>query len=122
MDNTKPEFRVIIAGGRDYTDYERVVRVCNHQLKNKLLNSTVIVVCGMAAGADYLGAQWARSLGLKVEEFPADWKGLGRGAGFIRNQQMADVADGLIAFPGGRGTADMVRRAEAKGLIVRVIK
>ena len=121
MDN-KPEFRVIIAGGRDYTDYDRVCRVCNYQLKNKLVNSTVIVVCGMAAGADYLGAQWARSLGLKVEEFPADWKRLGRAAGPIRNQQMADVANGLIAFPGGSGTADMIRRAEAKDLIVRVIK
>lgn len=62
----------------------------------------------------------ARQLGLAVEVHPADWGRYGKAAGPIRNQEMLESGiDLVIALPGGRGTADMVRRAEGAGVPVR---
>jgi hypothetical protein len=77
------------------------------------------VIHGGAPGADTLAGKWAedRSKACRVE-FP-DWS-LGRKAGPIRNQKMLDdySPEIVVAFPGGRGTADMIRRAKAKGIEV----
>lgn len=84
------------------------------------------VVSGRARGVDILGEQWAAVRGVPVRGFPARWRradgSVDRGAGFARNQQMADYADALIAVWDGesRGTADMVRRAKSRGLKVFV--
>lgn len=115
-------FRVIICGGRDYEDYATLCRVCDYQLSNKLRTHKVIIICGKARGADTLGASWARDRGLDVENFPADWGLHGKKAGILRNTQMAEVAQACIAFPGGRGTANMIEQATTKGLIVRIVK
>ena len=103
--------KTIIAGGRDYelTPDDRA-RLAELEISE--------VVCGCACGADTGGRTWAEALGIPVKLFPADWLRLGPAAGPVRNQQMADYADALVAFPGGRGTADMGRRANAKGLVV----
>ena len=71
------------------------------------------VVHGGAAGADTLAHTWAMRLGLEVDMMAADWATHGLAAGPIRNQQMLTDAkpDLVVAFPGGRGTADMVSRA-----------
>jgi hypothetical protein len=114
-------FRVIICGGRDYSDYETLCRVCDYQLQNRMRTHKVIIVCGRARGADTLGAQWAKDRGLDVENFPADWIRFGKRAGILRNTQMAEVANACIAFKGGAGTANMVEQATARGLIVRVV-
>ena len=76
------------------------------------------IISGCARGADTLGIEWAEARGMEVARFPADWETHGRAAGPIRNQQMLDDGkpDLVIAFPGGRGTADMVRRARAAGV------
>jgi hypothetical protein len=68
------------------------------------------VVCGGARGADNLGRTWAINHGIPVKMFPADWEGLGKGAGFIRNQEMADYAQALILLWDGRsrGSWDML--------------
>lgn len=77
-----------------------------------------VIVSGCARGADTLGIEWAEANGIEVARFPADWHTHGRAAGPIRNQQMLDEGklDLVVAFPGGRGTADMVRRAKAAGI------
>lgn len=82
----------------------------------------VIIISGMAKGADSLAIDWAVVNWLRWEEYPADWETHGKAAGLIRNQQMLDEGkpDLVVAFPGGRGTADMIRRAEKAG--VEVIK
>ena len=107
--------RVIIAGGRDYrlTDQDR-------QWLDELRSSMPIteVVCGMGKGADLDGRDWAITRDVPVRDFKADWARRGRGAGPVRNQAMADYADALIAFPGGKGTADMIRKASARGLTI----
>ena len=74
------------------------------------------------AGADALGERYARDRGYALKVFPAEWKKWGRAAGPIRNAQMADYADALIAFWDGEssGTRDMIRKAEEKGLKVYV--
>lgn len=109
--------RAIICGGRDYvmTDADRA-------WLDGLRESLPIteVVCGMGRGADQGGRRWAVARGMPVQEFHANWMLFAKGAGPIRNQQMADYADACIVFSGGRGTADMLRKAEARGLrIVR---
>lgn len=79
------------------------------------------VVSGCAPGADLGGEVWARRRGLKIKRFPAVWS-MGRKAGPIRNQQMADyvasLAGKVALFPGGAGTASMDRIARSAGLEV----
>ena len=111
--------KIIIAGGREYADYDNVKKVCDHMLQNQ---EDIEIVSGKADGADYLGEQYAKEKGYKVTEFPADWDKHKNAAGPIRNGQMADYADALIAFWDGksRGTANMIKQATKKGLKVKV--
>jgi len=69
------------------------------------------VVSGACRGADLAGETWARSRSIPVIRFPANWDAHGRAAGPIRNKQMADYADAVALFPGGRGTDSMRRSA-----------
>lgn len=80
------------------------------------------IISGMARGADSLAAEWATKFGFPLQKFPADWKKYGKAAGSIRNQQMLDEGkpDLVIAFPGGTGTRDMIKKANKAG--VRVIE
>lgn len=77
-------------------------------------------------GADTLAKRWAEKKGgITIHEHPAEWKKLGPAAGPIRNKEMLEKHPDLrmvIAFPGGSGTADMVRRAKAAGIAVWEIK
>ena len=107
--------RVIIAGGRDYELSETEISHLNVLLVTLPIKE---VVSGGARGVDTCGEAWARRFGLPVKRFPADWTRHRRSAGPIRNGEMAAYADALVAFPGGRGTADMVKQATAKGLKV----
>lgn len=104
--------KVIIAGGREYkftkTDIEAL---------DELKHIITEVVCGEARGADTEGKYWANSHNIPVKSFPADWS-KGRGAGFLRNQEMADYSDACILFRGNKGTQDMFRRATKGGLTV----
>lgn len=104
--------RVIVCGGRNFADREAVV---GELLK---LPQDAVLVHGDCGGADRLAAQVGESWGMVCERHPADWS-MGRAAGPIRNQEMVDAgADLLIAFSGGKGTADMVKRAEKAGIPV----
>lgn len=114
-------FRVIIAGGRDFNDYELLERTIDKLLVN--ITDDITVVCGMAHGADTLGEQYAKKRGFVVNYFPADWNKYGRSAGYRRNEQMAQNADALVAFWDGhsRGTKHMIDLANRYGLKVRII-
>jgi predicted Rossmann fold nucleotide-binding protein DprA/Smf involved in DNA uptake len=94
-------------------------KVCDEILKKQ---KSIQVVSGMARGADQLGLDYANEKGLKVYCFPADWEKHGKKAGYIRNQQMADFADALIAFWDGQspGTKMMIDLAEKQGLQIKV--
>lgn len=110
--------RVLVCGGRDFTDVMRLNSVMDrlHQHRNFSL-----VIDGAARGADTLGNEWAKSRGVTPLRFPANWTKYGKkSAGPIRNQQMLDEGkpDLVVAFPGGPGTKDMVRRAKAANVQV----
>lgn len=111
--------RIIVTGGRRYHDTATIRRV----LKEYHQTPPPTLVHGGAPGADSEAAYVAGYLlDWRVEEHSADWQRHGRAAGPIRNQQMVNSgADLVIAFPGGRGTADLIRRARAAGIQVRII-
>lgn len=105
---------VLICGSRDFDDYKAIRK------RLAELPEGTRIVHGAARGADELAGVAARSLGFLVSSYPADWNGLGRRAGVVRNQRMLDEEDVslVLAFPKGdlpdsKGTADMVRRAVA---------
>lgn len=114
----RPEFRVIVCGGRDFEDYEHLKVQLDRILKVKLKSSRVIIISGCARGADILAIRYAEESNLSVEKYPADWKAHGKAAGFRRNEQMLKVANGVIAFPGGVGTSHMIAIAEKAGVKV----
>lgn len=82
------------------------------------------VVSGGARGIDKAGEAWAHRRGLPVDVYPADWNRLGKGAGYRRNQKMAENADAVIAVWDGRspGTQHMMSIATAAGLKLFVFK
>lgn len=111
--------RILVCGGRDFDDEYWVARVLDEYREK--LKGDIVIIHGGATGADKLADEWATAHNVETVVFPADWHGLGRAAGPIRNQQMIDEGkpDLVIAFPGGRGTHDMERRAYAARLQVR---
>ncbi len=104
--------RFAVTGGRDFAGYALVV----HALRQ--IPETWTLVHGAATGADMLAAEfWGDVHDRPTEAHPADWAEHGKAAGPLRNQEMVDSGIGLlIAFPDGRGTADMVRRSVAAGV------
>ena len=122
-EKSKPEFRVIIAGTRDFSDYQLLRDKCDAILSSKRQDSNIIIISGTARGADRLGERYARERGFQLRQFPADWMNDEKKAGPIRNAKMADNADALIAFWDGqsRGTKNMIEIAKRKGLVLRTI-
>lgn len=109
--------KVIIAGSRGVTSY----RTVKDAVRASGFNITE-VVSGTAKGVDMLGEKWAQKNKKKIKRFPAIWSLFGYAAGPIRNVQMADYADALVAVWDGKspGTRNMIRVAEAAGIKVYV--
>ena len=80
-------FRVIIAGGRDFDDYQLLKATMDKLLCN--ITDEITVVCGQAKGADTLGEQYAMEKGYAIDYYPAQWKLYGKRAGYLRNEQYA---------------------------------
>jgi hypothetical protein len=111
---------VLVCGGRDFADRRAVFLALD---KLHALNGITKVIHGGATGADRLGRRWAKSRGIPHKGYPvppAQWLVLGKAAGPLRNQRMLDKSkpDCVVAFPGGRGTADMIRRAQRARVLV----
>jgi hypothetical protein len=110
--------RTIIAGSRGITDYEEV--------RKAIIDSgfiiTEVVSGACPTGVDPLGERWAYLNDIPVKRFPADWDKFGKGAGPIRNREMARYGEALIACWDGvsRGTLNMVQEARLKGLKVHL--
>ena len=113
--------KILVCGGRTFSDWALlsdsldVIR-SKHEIDE--------VIHGAAPGADTLADTWARSRGIPVRRFIARWMTEGRAAGPLRNARM--LAEGkpdvVIAFPGGKGTADMKERAFQAGIeVVEII-
>ena len=124
------ELRIVIAGSRDFNDYELLKReVLNIVKYDNRPKDYLKVISGGARWADTLGERFAKEFGLEVKRFIPDWDGLGKRAGYIRNAEMAkysveDGSDGmLIAFWDGKskGTKHMIDLANKYELEVHVV-
>lgn len=112
-------FRVIVAGDRRLRDYDFVRDHLDRLLAEVEVTA---VISGGAAGADHLGEEYARERGLPCQRFPANWKKHGKGAGPMRNREMAEAADACVVFDGGGpGSASMLDIARDRGLLLRVV-
>jgi hypothetical protein len=103
--------RVLVCGGRDFEDAEMVRDVLSVLPISALIE-------GGARGADRLAREYAKSRAIPLQSYRAEWDRLGRAAGPLRNRKMLVEGrpDLVVAFPGGRGTADMVQQARAAGV------
>ena len=113
-----PPPRVLVCGGRDFADYEMLSEALD------ALMPVAVIIHGGAKGADRLAGQYAESHQIEQWAFPALWEKYGKGAGPVRNAQM--LREGkpeiVIAFPGGKGTANMVKLAREAGVpVVNVV-
>lgn len=117
----KERFDVIIAGSRGFTDYELLREKCDKFFSSR---KPTHIISGSAKGADLLGQRYADERGIPCILMPAQWDTYGKRAGFIRNQQMLDLADATIAFWDGAssGTRHMIAITRQAGLPCRVIR
>lgn len=137
-------YKLIIAGGRDFNDRtmfdEGLQWFAQDAAPVKFVDPSGVddgavleIVSGMAKGADSLGAEYAQEVGIPLHKFPANWKDLEApgavvrqgpygaynvNAGFDRNRRMAEAANGVLLYPGGKGTAHMAQIAQELGLDV----
>ena len=97
--------KTIIAGGRDYrlSKYDKaMLKLCN----------ITHVISGGCRGVDQDAIQWAIDNSIEYTVINADWNKYGKSAGPKRNKKMADIAEQVILFPGGKGTASMLKEAK----------
>lgn len=124
------ELRVIIAGSRDFNDYD----VLEDKVDEFFLDffkhnsdkgfSRIKIISGTARGTDRLGERYAEACGYEVVRFPAEWDKLGKRAGVVRNAEMAKYASEgehcgvLVVFWDGKskGTEHMINIAKEYGL------
>lgn len=109
--------KVIVAGSRTFNDFSLLDKKLSELFPEKF-----IVISGMARGADRLAVLYAKKHNLHVVEMPAKWEKYGRAAGYMRNKEMANIADALVAFWDGKskGTQHMINLAKKKGINVHV--
>lgn len=113
--------RILVCGGRDFRDWSLLWNTLD-ELADEWLNY-IEVIHGDAAGADQGADIWCWCNDLIPTRYPADWKKHKYAAGPIRNKRMLEEGkpDLVIAFPGGKGTANMVKLAKEAGVEVREI-
>lgn len=108
---------LLVCGGRHWRDKRLTYKVLDRAL---IAFDVTQIIVGGAPGADKLAADWAEMRNVKCRVFNANWERQGKAAGPIRNQKMLDEGKPhmALAFPGGRGTADMIKRSRGAGLLV----
>jgi len=109
--------KVAIIGGRDFNDYKLLKSVCEkHQIST--------IVSGGAKGADSLAEQYAKEKNIQTEIYLPDWNKHGRSAGFIRNTEIVDAADFIVAFWDGisKGTNHSITIAEKMDKPIIIIR
>jgi hypothetical protein len=113
--------KIIIAGSRNFNDYNLLKSSCDNLLTQF---TNIEIVSGTARGADKLGERYARERGYDIKQFPANWDKFGKSAGYIRNDEMAQYADMLIAFWDGtsKGTKHMIDLANKRGIKVEIVR
>lgn len=117
--NNEKIVRVCVCGGRDYTDKKAAFATLDKMMAHVAPWDDIVIVHGCAKGADALAEEYAITHNLKHEKYTADWKKSGNAAGHIRNRRMLESGlDLLVALPGGKGTANMVKICNDAGVRV----
>lgn len=133
------EFRVLVCGGRDYgrkwngkewfkdeEHIDRLYKVLDAALASaRMASKTFVLIHGDARGADRLSHEWAQDRQIRdIRVYEADWETHGKSAGPVRNKKMLTEGNPhvIIAFEGGRGTADMIRQGKKAGVPVYEVK
>lgn len=116
--------RILVCGGRNYRNSQFLGQVLSDlTAENISQGDPVTIIHGAARGADEMAGAWAMSNRLNMEVYAANWNEDGRAAGPIRNARM--LAEGkpdlVVAFSGGRGTADMIAKARRAGVPVHIV-
>ena len=117
----KQEFRLVVAGSRDFDDYA----LLSAELDKLLVGKTnITIVSGTARGADRLGERYAAEHNLRIERFPAEWEKYHKGAGPIRNMKMVQSADAVIVFWDNEssGTKNIIECARKQDVPYRIIR
>lgn len=116
--------KVVIAGSREFEDYEKMKRLVKGFLVK--VEDEIEIVSGGCRGADMLGERLAGECGWSVRRFEANWKLYGKCAGIIRNREMAKYADICLLFvvegAGNRGSRNMLKEARERGCRVYVAR
>lgn len=103
-------FKVVIAGGRDFNDFPKLCDTMDKLLKQQIKINQITIISGGARGADILGERYARLRNFGLVKMKADWDKYKKRAGFIRNEEMLDFTDGVVCFwnKKSKGTKHMI--------------
>lgn len=110
--------KIGVIGSRSFNDYELLKRTLD-----EYLGKVWVIVSGGAAGADSLGEKWAIENNVKTCIYKPDWEKHGKSAGFIRNKDIVDDSDIVIAFWDSlsRGTEHSINLAKKMNKEVRIV-
>ena len=97
--------RVLVTGGRNFADRDQLFEVFDNLHADTPIT---LIIEGGAYGADRLSRDWAKARGVPFQTYEADWP----------NEGNPEIC---VAFAGGIGTANMVRRAKAARVYVEVV-
>ncbi len=111
--------KLAVVGSRTWNQYLQLENVLC-----KLYPPPTEIVSGGAAGVDTLASTFAKAYGLPLTVFKPDWKQFGKAAGAIRNQEIVDYCDQLIAFWDGKskGTVISIHMAAKAGKLLRIVE
>lgn len=117
-------YKIVIGGCRAFTNYRLFCEYVDLCLARLARHGTICIISGHCSGTDKMGERYAAERGYEVEIYPADWERFGRSAGPIRNREMVDAADCVIAFWDGvsPGTASLIDYAKSQNKPLRVKK
>ena len=117
----KKEYRLVVAGSRDFDDYALLSAELDKFLTDK---TNITIVSGTARGADCLGERYAAEHNLRIEQFPAEWEKYHKGAGPIRNMKMVQSADAVIVFWDNEssGTKNIIECARKQDVPYRIVR
>ena len=117
-----PIKKVVIAGCRNYTNYEEAKVFIDNCISNIRKDNTIIIVSGGCSGADKIGEKYAKENNFQVELFLPEWDKYGKSAGPKRNQLMAQTGDYVICFwdEKSKGTKSMIDYAKMYGKPLRI--
>ena len=114
--------KIAIIGSRGFNDYNLMVKRCDFYLSN--IKEQIVIVSGGARGADKLAERYAKERNYKMDVYLADWEKHGKRAGMLRNKEMANICDCVVAFWDGesRGTKQMIEYSQSINKKVRIVK